>query len=126
MTKDLSGFSVTDTEATDGGPKPREGVIFPAGTSLAAGGFLLVVADRRDAGVSTDCLGGPSPCLEARFGVSQGSGETIFLLDAQGQIAASQYYPPDGGPGPLSFGRLPDGTGSFRATTSTPGAANQP
>jgi hypothetical protein len=126
IAKDLSGFSVTDTEATDGGPKPREGVIFPAGTSLAAGGFLLVVADRRDAGVSTDCLSGPMPCFEARFGISQGNGETIFLLDAQGQIATSQYYPPDGGPGPRSFGRLPDGTGSFRATTSTPGAANQP
>lgn len=124
--KDVSGYAVTDTETTDGGPKPREGVIFPAGTILPAGGYLLVVADRRDAGVSTDCLGGPSPCFEARFGISQANGETIFVLDQTGAISTSQYYGPDAGPAGQSYARIPNGTGGFQPATSTPGAMNTP
>lgn len=120
--QDLSGFAVTDME-NDGGPKLREGVVFPAGTMVAPGAFVLVVADRRDAGVSTDCLGGPASCFEARFGLSQ-NGETVFLLDAQGAVFRSQQYPAAPAPAGSSYGRFPDGTGSFGTTQKTPGRAN--
>ncbi|MDX2013886.1 MAG: lamin tail domain-containing protein [Myxococcaceae bacterium] len=121
--QDLSGFSLTDTESSDGGPKPREGVVFPAGTTLAPGGFLLVVADRPDAGASTECLGGPATCFTARFGLSQ-NGETIYVLDAQGMVFRSQAYPAAAAPAGSSYGRFPDGTGAFGTTQKTPGRAN--
>lgn len=120
--QDLSGFAVTDMES-DGGPKLREGVVFPAGTMVAPGAFVLVVADRRDAGVSSDCLGGPASCFEARFGLSQ-NGETVFLLDAQGAVFRSQQYPAAPAPAGSSYGRFPDGTGAFGTTQKTPGRAN--
>lgn len=121
--QDLSGYSLTDTENTDGGPKPREGVVFPAGTTLTPGGFLLVVGDRADAGATADCLNGPSSCFSARFGLSQ-NGESVFLLDAQGAIHRSQAFPSAAAPAGSSYGRFPDGTGSFATTRKTPGAAN--
>jgi hypothetical protein len=121
--QDLSGFSLTDTETSDGGPKPREGVVFPAGTSLAAGAFLLIVGDRADAGVSSDCLGATAPCFGARFGLSN-NGETVFVLDAQGQVFTSQAYPAAPAPAGSSYGRFPDGTGAFGTTQKTPGRAN--
>jgi hypothetical protein len=122
-TIDLSGFSVADTENTDGGPKPRDTAPFPAGTTLPPNTYLLVVGDRTTAGPSTDCLG-VAACFQAKWGISQGNGEKLWLLDATGSVAIVEQYPQNGAVGPASYGRLPNGSGAFQSMTATPGAPN--
>ncbi len=127
---DLGGLVLADTDTTvDGGaPRPSDGVRFPAGTSLAPGQYLLVVADLADAGVGPQmtCLGdaGPMTCFHAGFGISASRGERIYLLQAGGAVVATADYPANAVPDGRTWGRLPDGTGGFAASAPTPGSAN--
>ncbi|MBM4375083.1 MAG: lamin tail domain-containing protein [Deltaproteobacteria bacterium] len=119
---DLSGFKVADD---DGGiPKLAEASVFPTGTNLAPGAYLFVLADLKTAmaGPQTMCDPGPSPCFQATFGISK-SGDVLYLLDGTDAVVESVPFPAtvlDG----QSWGRLPNGTGSFAANKPTPGAAN--
>jgi hypothetical protein len=127
---DLGGLVLADTDTTvDGGaPRPSDGVRFPAGTSLAPGQYLLVVAALADAGAGPQmtCLGdaGPMTCFHAGFGISASRGERIYLLRSGGEVVTTAAYPANAVPDGRTWGRLPDGTGGFAACTPTPGSAN--
>ena len=92
---DLSGMYLTDDP---GAPRAWQ---FPAGTSIPAGGFLLVWADN-------DPQDGP---LHTTFGLSSG-GESvaIFHNDANGVVLIDSLTFP-ALPADQSFGRIPDGEG---------------
>lgn len=127
---DLGGLVLADTDTTvDGGaPRPSDGVRFPAGTSLAPGQYLLVVADLADAGAGPQmtCLGagGPMTCFHAGFGISASRGERLYLLESGGAVVATADYPANAVVDGRTWGRLPDGTGAFAACAPTPGRAN--
>jgi len=123
---DLSSWGVTDSHA-DGGPDHGDTVHFPAGTTLPSHGFLLIMVGRADAGTAptTNCAGGTT-CWEASWGVSNSKGETIWVLDPQDQVEDQAHYPINGADAGRSYGRLPDGTGSFQETSKTPAAPNMP
>lgn len=127
---DLGGMVLadTDTEGDGGTARVAEGARFPAATWVVPGQRVLVVADLGDAGagVQMRCLGdaGPMTCFHAGFGISASRGETIFLVGRDGAVVASAAYPADAAPEGRSWGRLPDGTGSFAANRPTPGGAN--
>lgn len=123
---DLSGYSITD-----GAGAPRRGVatVFPEGTLLGAGEYLLIVANRgADAmpGVQTMCLlDGPPTCFHASWGVNRTDGEFVYLLAPDGSVVVEEFYPPEPVTIGQAYGRLPDGSGAFTATQPSPGAPNR-
>jgi len=122
-TIDIGGWGVTGTEDTGAFSAP---VRFATGTTLAPGAWMLVLAGMtsRD-GPHTACgVGGPMSCYYTDWGISQSRGETLRVLRADDSIEDEHTYPKDGHPDPMSWGRVPDGTGAFVVTTPTPGAAN--
>ncbi|APR74766.1 Hypothetical protein A7982_00112 [Minicystis rosea] len=105
-------------------------VRFPKGTTIPAGGYVVVVGDKDAAdgvGPHVDCLksGGPTTCFYASWKVSASNGEQLHLLDPKDDTVDEVEYPKDGVGDGETWGRLPDGTGSFAATAPTPGAANK-
>ena len=124
---DLTGYRVADSEKDGGGPKLDEAATFPSGTVLSPKAYAIVQGGGIDGGVGKACPdGGQSFCVNAQFGVSNKSGETIYLVDPKGVIVGSAVYPPKGAAAGESWGRIPnaDPTGTFVVTTPTPGAAN--
>ncbi len=127
---DLSGLVLadTDTDVDGGAPRLGDGMTFPAGTMLAAGQHLLIVADLSmpAMGPQMMCLGdaGPMTCYYAGFGISAPRGERIYLLTAAGSEVTHGDIPPNAATTGRSWGRLPDGTGDFMLTAETPGRAN--
>jgi hypothetical protein len=113
---DVAGWTLTD------GSDP---FVFPSGTTIAAGGYLIIWCD-------DDVDDGP---LHTEFKLSKadedGQSETITLLDADGIEVDSVTWSFDGtapfGPqdGDISIARLPNGSSNWGASTSpTGGAAN--
>ncbi len=105
-------------------------VIFPNGTTLPPGGYLLVVGNEpSDAGVGpqVSCLpdGGPTTCFYATWKISSSSGEMVHLLDGSLKVVDEELYPMNAVPSGQTWGRLPDGTGAFAANEPTPGATNE-
>ena len=88
---------------------------FPAGTTIAAGGYLLIWADDDD---------GDSPGLHTNFKLSAG-GESVVLsdIDARGNIVIDSVdFPAQ--TTDVSYGRVPEGSGAFQAlATASPGRA---
>jgi hypothetical protein len=124
-TLDLGGVQVADTVTDSGCPKTSEALTFPNGTQLAPGAYLVIDTSSGDAGGPfTNCHDAGITCWQATWGISNSSGESVFVL-ANGVIATSGYYPPSAVDSGLSWGRIPNGTGSFTANVPTPGAANQ-
>jgi hypothetical protein len=104
---DLSGFGLSDIE-TD----PML-FTFPAGTTLAAGAFIVVFADGQ---VSQGTL-------HAVFRLA-GDGERIVLSAPQGSQVDNVVFGAQ--EVDISNGRFPDGTGNVvRLGTPTPGAPNE-
>lgn len=123
-TLDLGGLAIADADDA-GEPKVDDAVTIPAGTTLASGAYLFILADQ-DASLpdfQDACDPGPAPCLHAGFGIS-GGGDTLFVLDAEGAVIASVVYPADATADGESWARLPNGTGDFGVAAPTPGAAN--
>ena len=107
---DLGGMYLSDDRAN---PKKWQ---FPAGTTIAAGGYLLIWADD-DAG--------DSPGLHTNFKLSAG-GESVVLsdTDANGNTVLDAVDFPALGRD-VAYGRTPEGSGPFRIRpAATPGAAN--
>lgn len=106
---DLGGMYLTDDPAQ---PKAWQ---FPAGTTVAAGGFLLVWCD-------DDPTDGP---LHATFKLAkEGEGVGLFHDDDHGTVLIDYASFPAVGVN-VSYGRYPDGAEDFGfMTTVTPGAAN--
>jgi hypothetical protein len=124
---DLSGVKVADTIADSGCPKISEALVFPNGTSLPSGQYVVVRTSSGDAGGPfADCIDAGIPCWQATWGISNSQGESVFILTGGDVIATTGYYPPLAVDSGLSWGRLPNGTGSFAANTPTPGGPNQP
>lgn len=125
-TLDLGGLAIADADDA-GKPKADDAVTIPAGTTLASGAYLFILADQ-DASLpdlQDVCDPGPAPCLHAGFGIS-GGGDTLFVLDTDGGVLASVVYPADATVDGESWARLPNGTGEFGVASPTPGAVNAP
>lgn len=108
---DLSGWILTDDAfviATYDPAVDEEKYVFPAGTTLPAGGYL-VLKKGEDAG-------------EHPFGVSS-DGETLTLIDASGAVVDQVTFQKD--QAVTSFCRVPDGGDAWQRCAATFGAANQ-
>jgi len=104
---DLGGWRLSDD--------PRLPVdktyVFPPGTTLAPGAFLVLVAFD-----DVTMLG------QLPFGVSDDKQETLTLVDAQGGTADEVMF--SGVDAVVSYCRLPDGTGPWQTCAQSFGAAN--
>ena len=101
---DLTGITLTDDVNI------AAKYTFPAGNTLAAGGYLVVWCDSNTT----------APGLHTGFGLSA-SGQTVVMMRGTAVLDTITFGPqaPD-----LSLGRITNGTGSWTATTPTPGLAN--
>lgn len=104
---DISGWKLSD----DPNFAADKTYVFPAGTSLAPGAFLVLT--------ELDAMGAPSALP---FGISTSATETITLADADGAVADALMV--NGADAAESWCRLPDGTGEWQHCEETLGAAN--
>ena len=102
---DLSGYFLSDE--ADAAMKWE----FPAGTTIDGNGYLIVWADN-----DTDQSG-----LHAGFKLSA-DGEAVFLSDPNGNLIDYTYFGPQ--VAPQTYGRFPNGTGSFVAMEASYAAEN--
>ncbi len=138
-TVDMSNMVIADSNsaATPAEETPRitDGVRFPVGTILGPGEFLFVLAEQLtiapDAGRQTMCGPCAPPdgsiamgCFHSGFGISSSRGETIWLMSPRDTVLDSARIP-IGVPGGATFGRIPDGTGSFGNTRLSACGPNQ-
>jgi len=128
---DLGGHGLCDDVDPEAGAMCDLATIvrFPAGLMLPPGGYLLVVGNEpadAGAGPMVACLpdGGPATCFYATWKISASNGETVHLVDSSNAPVDEVHYPADAVPKGQTWGRLPDGTGSFGPNQPTPGAAN--
>jgi hypothetical protein len=106
---DLSGATLTDDLTTP------DKWSFPDGTSIAAGGYLVVFCD----GDVTES--GANPHTSFKLG---SGGEDLGIYDAAGDPMDQLTY--DAQANDISMARMPDGTGDFAPDESpTPGAMNE-
>lgn len=131
---DLGSFGLADTDKGTGLPKTAKAMRFPAGTSIPAGGYVLVLTgqDGEEPGpyLAESCLAGANvTCFKAGFQISAASGEELHLIAPDDQVVSSTAYPSylasDSGADKTAC-RSPDRTGDFALCTPTPGAANSP
>jgi hypothetical protein len=104
---DLSGWQLSDDPALP----PEKTYVFPAGTSLAPGEFLVLVT------VDDVTMVGDLP-----FGLSDSKDETLTLADPDGNTLDVISFA--GADAVESYCRLPDGTGAWQACDPTFGASN--
>lgn len=122
---DLGGYALTD-QGNGGNPDTAGKESFPSGTIIPPHGFVLVLSNQLQpisAGTTSNCAGLSTPCYHATFGISQ-SGENVFLLDPSSGTKDSTTVPGNLSAS-VSWGRYPDGTGSFGYTIATPKSPNQ-
>ena len=106
---DLSGLYLSDNQNN-----PRKWQ-FPNGTQIAPGGYLIVWADED---------GNAEPGLHANFKLSR-NGETVMLVDTDQRgnqvldVIKFREQQED-----IALGRVPNGTGDFKALGGTPGKQN--
>ena len=101
---DISGYKIYDSGGESGG-KPKKEI--PAGTTIPAKGFYIIVVDDADA---------------SGFGLSSG-GEKVWFENASGAIADTITFPAL--EETQSYGRYPDGDSNWQIlNVVTPGAAN--
>ncbi|MBK6463654.1 MAG: lamin tail domain-containing protein [Myxococcales bacterium] len=126
--EDLGGLRLADRDKATGEPKLAEAVTFPPATVLARGEYLLVRGGGAGDGGRACPDGGQRHCFNAEFGISNKSGETLFLLAADGGTLGKVVYPPDASSGSRSYARIPSGEpdASFQNAPETPGAPNVP
>ena len=106
---DLSGWSLSDSK------KDLRKFIFPAGTVLLPGEYLVVWSD--GVGCTSDRDG-----LYAAFKISN-DGETLYLTDPDGNLAESVAVPALRKN--TTWGRATDGDAVFARLTGTPGGTNE-
>jgi Lamin Tail Domain len=121
-TFDLSGYGVTQASGTFGAPSLNDAYYFPQGTKLDPGQYLLVLPNGTSTGPSTSCNGWASSCFTVTWGITS-SGEGVYLLMPDTSVLDQAAYP-NAAPQGQSWGRIPNGTGTFTDTALTPNAAN--
>ena len=112
---DLTGWSLTDDASAPGK------WYFPAGTTLPANGFLLVLCDDRD---EANAPAGPAQRLHSNFKLGR-EGEYLGLFNALGTVVdeLAPQFPPQ--VFYCSYGRNPTNTAQFGYfDTATPGTTN--
>lgn len=110
-TVDLTGWMLTDSAAT-----PAKW-LFPGGTSIAAGGYLVVACSGRNTTAVS-----PGGMLHTNFSLNS-KGEYIALRDANGVLQSVLSPVPD--QDPFHTWGLDAGSGQYRyLDVATPGAAN--
>lgn len=124
---DVDGLVLADDDGS-GMPKLSDAIELPKGTTLAARGYLFVLAKQNvDPGKQdpeTMCDPGPSPCFYAPFGLAA-DGDAVYLLD--GDTVVDRLSSEGHAPTPSqSVCRASDGAGAVTECTPTPGAANHP
>lgn len=120
---DVSGMGVCDSEKDGGGPKTSKAAIFPSGTILSPSSYLVVAGTLDDGG--NECPdGGQSYCVSGDFGISNKTGEDLYLLAPDLSVVEKTSYPAGTLNDGETWGRLPNGTGTFTTTGASPGAAN--
>lgn len=103
---DISGYKIYDSGG-QAGSKPKK--VFPAGSIVPAGGYLVIVVDTED---------------ESGFGLSSG-GEQLWLENAAEAVIDTVVFPAL--TETQSFGRIPDGTYNLQILeTVTQGVSNTP
>lgn len=102
---DLSGYFLSDDAAE------LDQWEIPSGTSIDANGYLIVWADNDDT----------QEGLHANFKLSA-SGESLFLSDDSGEIIDQITFGEQATD--ITYGRFPNGTGSFQSMTPTFNAEN--
>ncbi len=105
-TVDLSGYRVRDDKTS---------ATLPAGTTIAAGAYLVIYTDDVPDGSATDRLHVP---------FKLGGTDEFYLLSADGNKVDGVTWDATAVPQGKSYGRLPDGTGKFNAITPSRGARN--
>lgn len=108
-TVDLSGWGLSD------GKKDLKKFVFPNGTTLAAGAYLVVWTD----GVGDD--GSSRTGLYAAFGISA-DGETVYLSDTDGNLRSRLAVPALRKN--TTYGRATDASEVFATLSPTPGQTN--
>lgn len=103
-TMDISGYTLTDDPLT-----PAKYTL-PSGSTITAGGYLIVFADSATT----------SPGLHTSFGLDS-DGDQILLLNGATIVDSVTFGPqaPD-----VSIGRITNGTGGWQACTPTIGLTN--
>ena len=121
----LGGYKVCDAD-DEGMPRVDRAFAFPADFELGAGEYIIAVeADTPELDViSTECAVGER-CLHTDFGLSAGSGDTVFLLDASDAVVKMLVLPADAVVDGQSYCIFPNATGAAMPCTPTPGAANE-
>ena len=100
---------------------------FPDNSTIKAGELLVV--DAKSSGLVYDDQSKKftENTFESAIGI--GSGDSIRLYDKEGKLldeySWTEHAAYDGDAAKASYGRYPDGTGSFRLTKETKGKANQ-
>ena len=108
LAADLSGWMLTDDPLFPMGKV----YVFPDGTTLAPGAFLVLVT------LDPMTMVGDFP-----FGISNKTVETLILADADSQVV--DMVDVDGYKALVSYCRLPDGVGGWEQCVQTFGAVNQ-
>lgn len=128
-TFDLSGYKVADSYGGTGPPKTPEALVFPSGTTIAPGAFIVVEGNHLDyGGPFTSCSNNYSPCYHATWGISS-SGERMYFLRPDDSEIEHEDYPDSTSAAGLkdgqSTGRVPDGASTWVVCNPTPGHPNQ-
>lgn len=105
---DLSGWKLSD----DASFPVDKTYVFPPGSTLEAGAFLVLVE-----------LNDVTMTGELPFGISGSNEETLTLADAGGVVIDAVTF--EGALAEVSYCRVPDGVGAWAACDPTFGATNQ-
>jgi hypothetical protein len=79
---DLAGHGLTDWDA-DGGVRYSTALRFVAGAQIPPKGWFTI-------SLEADCPANITPCVRGEFGLSQSTGDTVTLLDANNATLAQQ------------------------------------
>lgn len=107
---DLTGYSLSDNPPTPGR------WVFPAGVSVAAGGFLLVRCDSSAPASTTN-----APVLNTGFGLDS-AGDAVSLFAPGGTLFDSVTFGPQAAD--FALGHVPEGASGWVLTLPTPGTPN--
>ena len=118
-TLDISGYELRDNSDDH---RWR----FPEGSTIAVGKLLVIDAKSNGLVYDDQTKAFTEGMFEAAIGI--GSGDSIRLYDKKGNLldeySWTEHASYNGDTAKASYGRYPDGTGSFRLTKETKGTAN--